>query len=126
MEAGQYPLRVDAVEKVSDNRGVALYLSFSSPLGRMTDAANPAPETTDIHTTHIACAAGGGRQIRFARVLRFCTVAARWNSSRAPERPRRRIRSKRWWVFRCANRISTFLRSSRDFSNSGVPTSARA
>jgi hypothetical protein len=28
----------------------------------------------------------GGRQIRIASVLRFCTMAARWNSSRAPER----------------------------------------
>ncbi len=28
---------------------------------------------------------GGGRQIRMASVLRFCTIAARWNSSRAPE-----------------------------------------
>jgi CMP-2-keto-3-deoxyoctulosonic acid synthetase len=89
------PTLTDAVEKVSDDRDVALYLSFSSlPLGRMTDAANPTPETTDIHATHMACAAGGGGQTRFARVLRFCTIAARWNSSRAPERPRRRIRSK--------------------------------
>src|SRR6266699_6696686 len=48
-------------------------------------------------TTFIAF--GGGRQIWFASVLRFCTIAARWNSSRAPERPRNRIRSKRWWVF---------------------------
>jgi hypothetical protein len=31
-----------------------------------------------------------------------------------------------WWVLRWANRISTFLRSSRDLSNSGVPISARA
>jgi len=34
-------------------------------------------------------------------------MAARWNSSRAPERPRNRIRSKPWCVFRCAKRIST-------------------
>jgi hypothetical protein len=38
----------------------------------------------------------GGLGVRRASVLRFCTIAARWNSSRAPERPRRRIRSKRW------------------------------
>src|SRR6266568_5256496 len=44
-------------------------------------------------TTFIAF--GGGRQIWFASVLRFCTIAARWNSSRAPERPRNRMRSKR-------------------------------
>jgi hypothetical protein len=53
-------------------------------------------------------------------------MAARWNSSRAPVRPRKRMRSKRWWVFRCANRISTLFLSSRDFSNSGVAMSARA
>jgi hypothetical protein len=28
----------------------------------------------------------------FASVLRFCTIAARWNSSRAPERPLSRMR----------------------------------
>src|SRR5262249_15285046 len=52
-------------------------------------------------------------------------MAARWNSSRAPERPRNRIRSKPWCVFRCAKRISTFLRSLRDLTNSGVPIKAR-
>src|SRR5437016_3629208 len=36
------------------------------------------------------------------------------------------IRSKRWWVFRWANRISTLLRSSRDLANSGLPINARA
>ena len=40
-------------------------------------------------------ALGGGGQTWFASVLRFCTMAARWNSSRAPDRPRSRIRSKR-------------------------------
>ena len=34
-------------------------------------------------------------------------MAARWNSSRTPERPRSRSRSKPWWVFKCAKRIST-------------------
>jgi hypothetical protein len=29
------------------------------------------------------------------------------NSSRAPESPLSRIRSKPWWVFKCAKRIST-------------------
>src|SRR5436305_8501995 len=37
----------------------------------------------------------GDRQRHVASVLRFCTTAARWNSSRAPERPRSRMRSKR-------------------------------
>ena len=30
-------------------------------------------------------------------------MAARWNSSRAPVRPRERMRSKPCWTFRCAN-----------------------
>jgi hypothetical protein len=41
-------------------------------------------------------------------------------ASRAPLRPRRRMRSKRWLTFRCAKSISTFLRSFLDCSNSGV------
>ena len=53
--------------------------------------------------------------------LRFCAMPAMRNSSRAPLRPRKLIRSKRSVVFRCANSISTFLRSFRDRSNSGVP-----
>ena len=52
-------------------------------------------------------------------------MAARWNSSRAPVRPRRRMRSKPYWTFRCAKRISTFLRALLDRSNSGVPFSDR-
>jgi CubicO group peptidase (beta-lactamase class C family) len=82
--------------------------------------------TPDHHVTQVASSWGVGRQIWFARVFRFCTMAARWNSSRAPERPRKRMRSKRWWVLRCAKRISTFLRSSRDLSKSGVSIRARA
>ena len=53
-------------------------------------------------------------------------MAARMNSSRAPVRPLSRMRSKRCWTFRWAKRISTFLRSSLDCSNSGVPFSERA
>jgi hypothetical protein len=34
-----------------------------------------------------ANASGGGCQSWLASVLRFCTMAARWNSSRAPETP---------------------------------------
>jgi hypothetical protein len=41
-------------------------------------------------------------------------------------RLRKRIRSKPSWTFRCANRISTFLRALLDRSNSGVPLSERA
>src|SRR5262245_30099182 len=72
------------------------------------------------HTTRAKAGAGGGRNSRPASILRFCTMAARWNSSRAPERPRSRRRSKVWWVFRCAKRISTRLRWSRDLRNALV------
>src|ERR1700746_3311832 len=47
-------------------------------------------------------------------------MAARWNSSRAPESPLSRIRSKPWCVFKCAKRISTRFRSSRDLANAFV------
>ena len=39
-------------------------------------------------------------------------MAARRNSSRAPERPRSRMRSKRWWRFRWAKRVSTLFNPS--------------
>jgi hypothetical protein len=60
----------------------------------------------DAHTLPV-----GGPSRRSDIVLRFCTIAARWNSSRALLRPRRRIRSKPCGTFRCAKRISTFLRA---------------
>src|SRR5262245_10628858 len=47
-------------------------------------------------------------------------MAPRLNSSRAPESPLSRIRSKPWWVFKCANLISTRFRSSRDLANAFV------
>jgi hypothetical protein len=37
----------------------------------------------------------GGPMERSAKVLRFCTIAARWNSSRAPDSPRSRMRRQR-------------------------------
>jgi hypothetical protein len=40
--------------------------------------------------------------------------------ARAPERPRSRMRSKRWWVFRCAKRISTFLRAADGFDRNSA------
>jgi hypothetical protein len=49
---------------------------------------------TGAHATDAAVRSGGWRTRRRASVLRFCTMAARWNSSRAPERPRSRSRSK--------------------------------
>src|SRR5690349_16118313 len=51
--------------------------------------------SAEAHALHTAGSFGGGCQIRAASVLRFCTMAARWNSSRAPVRPLSRMRSKR-------------------------------
>ena len=73
--------------------------------------------TNRCNATHARVGCGGGRMRRRASVLRFCTIAARWNSSLAPDRPRRRMRSKPRWVFRCAKRISTRFLRSRDFRN---------
>ena len=58
--------------------------------------------------------AGGPWGTSIARRRRFWTVAAKVNSSLAPLSPRRRNRSNLRMVFRCANSISTFLRSQRD------------
>lgn len=43
----------------------------------------------------------------FASFRRFCAVAARWNSSRAPFGPRNRRRPRSRMRFKCANSIST-------------------
>ena len=67
----------------------------------------------DAYTANVGVCCGGAR-VRSASVLRFWTMAARWNSSHAPERPLSRMRSKLWWVFRCANLISARVLSSRD------------
>jgi hypothetical protein len=49
----------------------------------------------NAQATHGVGIFGGGRQMRIASGLRFCTIAVRWNSSRAPERmtakPGRRV-----------------------------------
>src|SRR2546429_6671186 len=50
-----------------------------------------AREGSAIRVMHATCLSGGGRQMWFASVLRFCAIAARGNSSRAPERPRSRL-----------------------------------
>jgi hypothetical protein len=51
------------------------------------------PPADRAHTELARRRAGGGPSNRSANVLRFCTVAARRNSSRAPERPRSRMHS---------------------------------
>jgi hypothetical protein len=52
---------------------------------------------------------GGGAGISLASFLGFWAVAARWNSSRAPQGPRSRNRSSFRMRWRWANSISTFL-----------------
>src|SRR6266511_3615636 len=130
---------VDAVEKVADEVGRAVRSAFESlfssrssssflaglaSLARVSNAPSML-DAIDAQAMHAVAVFSNGRQIWLARVFKFCTMAARWNSSRAPEKPRNRIRSKPWCVFRCAKRISTFLRSLRDLANSGVPIKAR-
>jgi ferrous iron transport protein B len=41
----------------------------------------------DSHATEASWRVTGGPMERSAKVLRFCTTAARWNSSRAPDSP---------------------------------------
>src|SRR5215813_12236830 len=53
-----------------------------------------AADADAVDTPHAGAGWGGGPISRSAMVLRFCTMAARWNSSRAPERPLSRMRSK--------------------------------
>jgi hypothetical protein len=94
----QCPLWVDTVDKVGAERreGLCWWPSaFILPLGRVCITCALTFDGTAAHLTLATCASGGGRQIWLASVLRFCAMAQRWNSSRAPERPRRRMRSKR-------------------------------
>ena len=53
-------------------------------------------------------------------------MAARTNSSWAPRGPRSRSRPSLRMRFKCANRISIFLRSRRDCSKASVPANDRA
>jgi hypothetical protein len=53
-------------------------------------------------------------------------MAARTNSSWAPRGPRSRSRPSLRIRFKCANRISIFLRSRRDLSKPSVPANDRA
>src|SRR3954447_8229095 len=53
-------------------------------------------------------------------------MAARTNSSWAPRGPRSRSRPSLRMRFKCANRISIFLRSHRDRSKPSVPANDRA
>jgi hypothetical protein len=68
----------------------------------------------------------GGFQTSFASFLRFCAVAASMNSSWAPYGPRNRSQARFKIRFRCANSISTFLRSCLDRSAASAPARAWA
>jgi hypothetical protein len=101
-DIARLPSLTDAVEKVGDETGNASICAFADRLltapvgGAMRLLSRLTLNATNGQARHAADRFGGGRQILFASVLRFCVMAARWNSSRAPLRPRRRMRSKRW------------------------------
>src|SRR4051812_4950442 len=119
----------DAVEKGFDSTVVLLDAAFDCCYCYAVSSGVEVDAATDAYATDATNAgfpSDGGPRNLSASVLRFCTMAARWNSSRAPERPRSRMRSKRWWVFRCARRISIFLACLLDRSNSALPFSTRA
>ena len=65
--------------------------------------------------------ARGRGSTSLASLRRFCATAASRNSSLAPNGPRNRRRLRRRIRLRCANSISTFFRSRRDWRYSGVP-----
>ena len=74
--------------------GLRMSLAFD---GRRLVSGVDVDAATDAYATDATNARvrfGGGPSIRSAMVFKFCTIAARWNSSRAPERPRSRMRSK--------------------------------
>ena len=68
---------------------------------------------------------GGARQRNLTSRLRFCAVAVSRTSSLVPLKPRSLSRSSLRMRFRCANRISTFLRSRRNCSKASVLASTR-
>jgi hypothetical protein len=101
----------DAVEKCPAAVGVPIKEAFRA-CSWLGVAAWPANTTTGLpcatYPVDARTPSIGGPSRRSAIVFSFRTMAARWNSSRAPARPRGRIRSKPGWTFRCAKRISTF------------------
>ena len=96
-------LPTDAVEKLGDLWDEApfesfltvFYASFMSQPHPVCSLAEKGALCNTPHVMHAAGSFGRGRQRWLASVLRFCAMAPRWNSSRAPVRPRRRMRSKR-------------------------------
>jgi hypothetical protein len=80
----------------------------------------------DPHATTHTAANGGGRATRLTSLQRFWAMAASVNSSCAPRGPRSLSRLSLKIRFKCANNISTRLRSRRDCSKASVLESARA
>jgi len=92
-------LMTDAVEKGLDLIVVSLDAAFDCRCCYAVSSGVEVDATTDAYATDATNAgfpSDGGPRILSASVLGFCTMAARWNSSRAPERPRSRMRSKPW------------------------------
>src|SRR5262245_37471773 len=81
------PLDADWDEKVCAFDGCRGEVASGVDVDATTDAYETDPTSARVRS-------GGGSSIRIAMVFKFCTIAARWNSSRAPERPRSRMRSK--------------------------------
>jgi len=100
-----------------------------SAISLRTTGFDPPALTLSTHLERYAmhrARAGGGRATSDASRRRFWAMAARTNSSWAPRGPRSRSRPSFRIRFKCANRISIFLRSRRDFSKPSVPASDRA
>jgi hypothetical protein len=81
------PLRVDAVEKVGHQSGVRVDHSFdcaSCELIRLlfSPAAGFGSPTDRRDAGHAQAGCGDGRMCLKASIFKFCTLAARWNSSR--------------------------------------------
>ena len=96
-------------------------------LGAMgVDPQTPTPSTQLLRYAIHRASAGGGRATSDASRRRFWAMAARTNSSWTPRGPRSRSRPSFRMRFKCANRISIFLRSRRDCSKPSVLASERA
>ena len=105
-------VRACTVGSTVDDRCWRILLKNST----LTDAGRP-PRSDEVgfcgSRLQIAVA-GCGIGISLASFRRFWAMAAKVNSSRAPQGPRSRNRPSRRMRLRCANSISTFLRSRRD------------
>jgi hypothetical protein len=119
-----------AVPRIFRGRGKAI-VSASTAQSNGSAAPERTPSAQPWHfelnaTLTAMLAIGGGRATSLASRRKFCAVAASVNSNCAPLGPRRRNRPSRRMRLRCANSISTFLRSRRDCANASVLARARA